>query len=65
MSITVDSMTGEQLLLLTVMGHPTEQGDVQRELHRRSLFGPSAIRQADRSAANLLPAARRSALLVA
>lgn len=65
MNVTYRSISGEQLLLLTIMGRPTQQAGVQRELHRRSLFGLSYAKPAPQPLADHQPAARRSALLAA
>jgi len=52
----LESLSGEQLLLVSVLGRPADRAAVQRELDRRALFGPPRRRR--------LRAARVSARMV-
>ncbi len=42
MAIDMKRMSGEELLLLSVLGGPTAHEAIDRELDTRALFGPPA-----------------------
>ncbi len=59
----MSNMTGEELLLVTVLGGPLERHAVEQELDRRALSGPPQRRP--RRPQHEPPAIRYSARLVA
>lgn len=45
MNTTIGTVTGQQLLLMRVLGGPRAQARIEKELDHRALSGPPARRQ--------------------
>ena len=61
MATQLRHMTGEELLLTSILGDTQVRDDVDRELDRRALTPPSALQRPRRSATSRWRAASRVA----
>ena len=65
MRTQIQNMTGDELLLLAVLGGPAVQARVDAELDRRALFGPPTYAHRTRTPRESAMTTARDGLLVA
>ena len=65
MSRNVAAMTGEQLLLLRILGGEEVREQIDRQLDRRALLGPPPRRRAARRSRTPMASPRQDGLRVA
>ena len=65
MATELRQLSGEELLLMAVLGGPETRASIDHELDRRALAGPPERRQSHWVRPAMTPAARHSARLAA